>query len=140
MRRPMSGEANNMLMWRKDMPGKAYKIRTIRQSSIILPNIRPQSSIILPPEDVSFKIDPSLISLIKRSCQFGGLPSEDPYEHLYNFLLISDTFKNNNISEDGIRLRLFPFSPSDGAIWWLRSLPVGSITTWDELVAKFFTE
>ncbi|CAL5204221.1 unnamed protein product [Lathyrus oleraceus] len=98
-----------------------------------------QSCIVLPPvdEDVSFEIDPSLISLIMTSYQFGGLPSEDPNVHLQDFLLICSTTKCDGLCEDGLRLRLFPFSLKDKAMLWFRSLPARSITTWDQLVTKF---
>jgi len=50
--------------------------------------------------------------------------------------------KLNRVSTNAIRLRLFPFSLRDKARAWLRSLPLGYITTWDELtkvlLAKFF--
>nr|ABD63156.1 Retrotransposon gag protein [Asparagus officinalis] len=48
----------------------------------------------------------------------------------------------NGVSDDAIKLRLFPFSLRDKARAWLQSLPPGSITTWDQLseafLAKYF--
>jgi len=67
---------------------------------------------------------------------------EDPNLHLLVFLEVCDTLKINGVSTDAIRLRLFPFSLRDKARAWFHSLPLGSITTWDELtkvfLAKFF--
>ncbi|XP_027368226.1 uncharacterized protein LOC113874201 [Abrus precatorius] len=43
----------------------------------------------------------------------------------------------NGVSEDAIRLRLFPFSLRDKAKCWLQAQPQGSISTWPDLVNKF---
>lgn len=53
---------------------------------------------------------------------------------------VCDTFKFNNVSEDAIRLRLFPFILWDKARGWLHSLPPGSITAWDDLAQKFLAK
>ena len=46
---------------------------------------------------------------------FNGLPNEDPNMHLMNFLAICDSYKQNGVSDEGVRLRLFPFSLSGSA-------------------------
>ena len=85
----------------------------------------------------NFEIKPNTIQMIQQMVQFDGLPDEDPNAHIANFLEICDTFRINGVSEDAIRLRLFPFSLRDRAKMWLKSLPPGSITTWDSLAEKF---
>ena len=60
--------------------------------------------------------------------------------HIRNFIEICDTFKFNNVSEDAVKLSLFPFSLRDKAKGWLHSLPARSITTWEELAQKFLTK
>ena len=67
--------------------------------------------------------------MIQSSVQFYGLANEDPNAHIANFLQIYDTFKYNGISDDAIRLRLFPFTLKDKAKAWLNSQPPASITT-----------
>ncbi|CAA7049042.1 unnamed protein product [Microthlaspi erraticum] len=51
--------------------------------------------------------------------------------------------KINGVSEDAIKLRLFLMSLADKAHQWEKSLPHGTITTWDEckkaFLAKFFS-
>ena len=74
-----------------------------------------------------FELKPSYVNMIKNSVQFHGLPSEDPNLHIAYFLEICDMFRVNDISDNAIRLRLFPFSLKDRAREWLNSLPVGSI-------------
>ena len=62
----------------------------------------------------NFEIKPAVITMI-QSNQFGGLPHEDPNGHIRSFLEICDTFRYNGVSEDAVRLRLFPFSLQDKA-------------------------
>ena len=67
-----------------------------------------------------FELKPGTLQMIQNS-QFGGLPSEDPKEHVANFLEVCDTFCQN-VSEEAVRLRSFPFSLRDRAKNWLNSL------------------
>ncbi|XP_031272256.1 uncharacterized protein LOC116130674 [Pistacia vera] len=77
--------------------------------------------------------------MIQQSVQFGGLTHEDSNLHIANFLEICDTFKHNEVSDEAMRLRLFPFSLRDKAKSWLTSLPLGSITTWEQMTQKFLS-
>ena len=69
--------------------------------------------------------------------QYNELPSENPYLHLKLFLEMSDAFKIARASHDALRLRLFPYSLRDRGRACLNSLPLYSITTWNDLVDKF---
>jgi hypothetical protein len=66
--------------------------------------------------------------------QFSGSPIEDPNLHIYVFLRISGTLKEN---QEAVRLHLFPFSLRDRASAWFHSLEVGSITSWDQMRQAF---
>nr|XP_023881727.1 uncharacterized protein LOC111994101 [Quercus suber] len=89
----------------------------------------------------NFELKPALINMVQQA-QFSGSPLDDPNIHLAMFLEICDTVKMNGVTEDTIRLRLFPFSLRDKARGWLQSLQPGSITSWqdmaEKLLAKFF--
>ena len=74
----------------------------------------------------NFEIKPSIIQMVQNN-QFGGLQGEDPYAHILTFLNVCATFKINGLTDDAIRLRIFPFSVRDKAQLWLASLPNESI-------------
>lgn len=69
--------------------------------------------------------------------QFSGMPTEDPHLHLRLFMEVSDSFKLAGVLEDALRLKLFPYSLRDRARAWFNSLPLNSISTWQELAEKF---
>ncbi|KAL8105545.1 hypothetical protein AgCh_029364 [Apium graveolens] len=51
-----------------------------------------------------------------------------------------NTFKYNGVTDEAIKLRLFPLSLRDKAKDWLHSEPAGSITTWQDLAQKFLVK
>lgn len=67
----------------------------------------------------NFEIKASTIRMVQNSVQFDGLADEDPHAHLSRFLKICSPFKINSVSNDAIRLRLFPFSLRGAAYRWL---------------------
>ncbi|KAA3483828.1 Transposon Ty3-I Gag-Pol polyprotein [Gossypium australe] len=97
------------------------------ESSIVRPTIAANN----------FELKPNSIQMIQQFVQFDGLEDDDPNTHLPNVLESCDTFKINGVSDDAIRLRLFPFSLRNKAKQWLNSLPRGSITTWEQMTEKF---
>ncbi|XP_073137231.1 uncharacterized protein [Henckelia pumila] len=109
---------------------------------LALPNIEgARPSIIRPTVAANhFEIKPAILQMIQNTLQFGGSVIDEPYVHITNFLEICDTFKIQGVSDDAIRLRLFPFSLRDKAKAWLTNLPAGSITTWDDLAKSLLTK
>ncbi|GJT18862.1 MAK10-like protein [Tanacetum coccineum] len=76
----------------------------------------------------------------KRSCSFHGLRSEDPNQHLKDFLKLVDSLDLDGENREETRLRLFLFSLRDQASNWLECLPAGSITTWEDLTTRFLAQ
>ncbi|GJY15359.1 hypothetical protein Tco_0385781 [Tanacetum coccineum] len=69
------------------------------------------------------------IRLVQNGCSFHGLRSEDPNQHLKDFLKLVDSLDLDGDNRERTRLRLFQFSLRDQASNWLERLPAGSITT-----------
>ncbi|GJZ32328.1 zinc finger, CCHC-type containing protein [Tanacetum coccineum] len=80
------------------------------------------------------------IRLVKNGCSFHGLRSEDPNQHLKDFLKLVDSLDVDGENRERTRLRLFQFSLRDQASNWLECLPTGSITTWEDLTTRFLAQ
>ena len=88
-------------------------------------------------EAAQFELKPVMFQMLQTVGQFSGMVNEDPYLHVRNFLEVSDSFKLPGVSDDALRLRLFPFSLRDQARSWLNNLEHDSVRSWNELAEKF---
>ncbi|KAG7578965.1 Ribonuclease H-like superfamily [Arabidopsis thaliana x Arabidopsis arenosa] len=103
-------------------------------------NHQQRQGIVPPPvQNNNFEIKSGLISMIQGN-KFHGLPLEDPLDHLDNFDRLCSLTKINGVSEDSFKLRLFPFSLGGKAHHWEKTLPAGSITSWDDCKKAFLTK
>ncbi|GKD11253.1 hypothetical protein Tco_1190938 [Tanacetum coccineum] len=73
------------------------------------------------------------IRLVQNRCSFYVLRSEDPNQHLKDFLKLVDSLDLDGENRERTRLHLFQFSLHDQASNWLERLPAGSISTWEDL-------
>ena len=106
----------------------------------VLPPTIVQTAIRRPPIQANnFELKSVTVQML-QNILFHGLPHENPNMHLTNFLEVCDTIKYNGVTEEALRLRLFPLSLGDRAKHWLTSQPPDSITTWNDLVQKFLTK
>ncbi|XP_074265096.1 uncharacterized protein LOC141587514 [Silene latifolia] len=87
----------------------------------------------------NFEIKNALLNLVQDN-QFGGGPLENPNDHLNDFLENCDMYKSNGVSDDAVRLRLFPRSLRGLAKDWLKNCDPDSFKTWDELASAFLNK
>ncbi|GJS18207.1 zinc finger, CCHC-type containing protein [Tanacetum coccineum] len=80
------------------------------------------------------------IWLVQNGCSFYGLRSEDPNQHLKDFLKLVDSLDLDGENKERTRLHLFQFSLRDQASNWLERLPAGSISTWEDLTTRFLAQ
>ncbi|KAL9411530.1 hypothetical protein AB3S75_045182 [Citrus x aurantiifolia] len=111
--------------------------RAIRDHAVLTPQATHPGIVRPDVQADNFELKPVMFQMLQTVGQFNGLPLEDPHLHLKLFLEVSDTFKIAGVSQETLRVRLFPFSLRDRARAWLNSLPPDSITTWNDLADKF---
>ena len=105
-----------------------------------LPPTIVQTTIRRPPIQANnFKLKSVTLQML-QNIQLHGLPNENLNMHLTNFIEVCDTVKYNGVTEEALRLRLFPLLLSDRAKHWLIIQPPDSITSWNDLVQKFLTK
>ncbi|GKC91432.1 hypothetical protein Tco_1152081 [Tanacetum coccineum] len=61
-----------------------------------------------------------MIQRVQNSCQFHGLPGDDANRHIDIFLEVTQHMKQNEVSDDALRLSLFPYSLTHHATAWHR--------------------
>nr|GEV97429.1 hypothetical protein [Tanacetum cinerariifolium]GEW50790.1 hypothetical protein [Tanacetum cinerariifolium] len=80
-----------------------------------------------------------MIQQVQSSCQIHGLSGDDDNKHLDKFLHVTQSIKVNGITDDALRLYLFPNSLTHHATAWFDRLLRNSINTFDQM-AKMFLE
>ncbi|GKF56511.1 hypothetical protein Tco_0166851 [Tanacetum coccineum] len=88
-----------------------------------------RSTIELPEKNNVVPLRSDTIRLVQNGCSFHGLRSENPNQHLKNFLKLVDSLDLDVANRERTRLRLFQFSLRDQANNWLERLPAGFIST-----------
>ncbi|GKD31492.1 hypothetical protein Tco_1242270, partial [Tanacetum coccineum] len=68
------------------------------------------------------------IRLVQNGCSFHRLRSEDPNQHLKDFLKLVDSLDLDGKNKERTRLRLFQFSLRDHAIMMLQRHPGESLS------------
>ncbi|KAI3678549.1 hypothetical protein L6452_37845 [Arctium lappa] len=84
-----------------------------------------------------FELKPIMFQMLQTNGQFAGMPSEDPHSHLKSFMEITDAFLIPGVSNDALRLTLFPFSLRDREKSWFNSLAPGSVPSWSNMAERF---
>jgi hypothetical protein len=90
--------------------------------------------------DGSFELKPTLINMVQQS-PLCAKASEDANAHLQHFKEICSTFTIRGVTQDAVRLRLFPFSLLGKVKQWFYSNKE-AVSTWEKcsnaFPAKFF--
>ncbi|KAL4363566.1 hypothetical protein GQ457_04G021350 [Hibiscus cannabinus] len=87
-----------------------------------------------------FELKPVMFNMLNTPYQFGGSPAKNARQHLKSFLEICNSFKIHGVSNDVLKLKLFPYSLRDKAKAWLNNLPPGSLQSWIELCRSFLAK
>nr|GEU80595.1 reverse transcriptase domain-containing protein [Tanacetum cinerariifolium] len=87
----------------------------------------------------NFEIKMNLLQLVQAN-KFHGRENDNPHTHISNFKRMTATLKYRDVSNDAIKLMLFPYSLEDKARIWYEKEPPNSILTWDDLVNKFVNQ
>nr|GEW24406.1 reverse transcriptase domain-containing protein [Tanacetum cinerariifolium] len=85
----------------------------------------------------NFGLKNDMIQQLHNSCQFHGLPSDDANKHLDKFLHVTQSIKVNGVTDDALRLYLFPHSLTHHATAWFDRLPRNSIKTFEQMAKMF---
>ncbi|KAK8574493.1 hypothetical protein V6N12_062183 [Hibiscus sabdariffa] len=65
-----------------------------------------------------FELKPVMFNMLNTLGQFGGSPAENARQHLKSFMEICNSFKIHGVSNDILKLKLFPYSLRDKAKAW----------------------
>nr|GEX39440.1 reverse transcriptase domain-containing protein [Tanacetum cinerariifolium] len=85
----------------------------------------------------NFGLKNDMIQQVQNSCQLHGLPGDDANKHLDKFLHVTQSIKVNGVTDDALRLYLFPHSLTHHAIAWFDRLPRNSINTFEQMAKMF---
>nr|GEX58368.1 DNA-directed DNA polymerase [Tanacetum cinerariifolium] len=85
----------------------------------------------------NFGLKNDMIQQVQNSCQFHGLPGDDANKHLDKFLHVTQSIKVNGVTDDVLRLYLFPHSLTHHATAWFDRLPRNSINTFEQMAKMF---
>nr|GEW07314.1 hypothetical protein [Tanacetum cinerariifolium] len=78
-----------------------------------------------------------MIQQVHNSFQFHGLLGDDANKNLDKFLLVTQSIKVNGVTDDALRLYLFPHSLTHHATTWFDRLPRISINTFEQMEKMF---
>nr|GEU74199.1 reverse transcriptase domain-containing protein [Tanacetum cinerariifolium] len=85
----------------------------------------------------NFGLKNDMIQQVQNSCKFHGLPGDDANKHLDKFLRVTQSIKVNGVTDDALRLYLFPHSLTHHATAWFDHLPRNSINTVEKMAKMF---
>nr|GEU39957.1 reverse transcriptase domain-containing protein [Tanacetum cinerariifolium] len=85
----------------------------------------------------NFGLKNDMIHQVQNFCQFHGLSGDDANKHLDKFLHVTQSIKVTGVTDDALRLYLFPHSLTHHATAWFDRFPRNSITTFEQMAKMF---
>nr|GEW83945.1 reverse transcriptase domain-containing protein [Tanacetum cinerariifolium] len=92
------------------------------------------------PVAIDFGLRHHMIQQVQNTCQFHGLSGDDTNIHTDKFLEVTQHMKQNGVSDDALRLSLFPYSLTHHATAWYDRLSRNFIQTFDDMMRKFLSK
>nr|GEZ04408.1 reverse transcriptase domain-containing protein [Tanacetum cinerariifolium] len=86
---------------------------------------------------MNFGLKNDMIQQVQNSFQFHGLPGDDANKHLDKFLHVTQSIKVNGVTDDALRLYLFPHSLTHHATAWFDHILRNSINTFEQMAKMF---
>nr|GEW20006.1 reverse transcriptase domain-containing protein [Tanacetum cinerariifolium] len=86
---------------------------------------------------MNFGLKNDMIQQVQNCCQFHGLPGDDATKHLDKFLHVTQSIKVNGVTDDALRLYLFPHSLTHHATAWFDRLSRIPINTFEQMEKIF---
>ncbi|GKC48196.1 reverse transcriptase domain-containing protein [Tanacetum coccineum] len=87
-----------------------------------------------------FELKNHMIQQVQNSCQFHRLLGDDANKHFDKSLTITQSMKRNGVTDDALRLYLFPYSLTHHATAWFDHLLKNSIHTFQGMASKFLSK
>nr|GEU33606.1 reverse transcriptase domain-containing protein [Tanacetum cinerariifolium] len=85
----------------------------------------------------NFGLKNDMIQQVQNYYQFHGLSGDDANKHLDKFLHVTQSIKVNGVTDDALRLYLFPHSLTHHATTWFDRLQRNSINTFVQMAKMF---
>ncbi|GJY67309.1 hypothetical protein Tco_0469547 [Tanacetum coccineum] len=88
-------------------------------------------------DDINIELSKEFLNELKNNA-YHGIFDEDVVDHIAKVLELLNLIKIPGVDSHRLRMKVFPLSLADDARQWWINEGEGKITTWEELVEKFF--
>ncbi|GJU50176.1 hypothetical protein Tco_1219731 [Tanacetum coccineum] len=96
-----------------------------------------KSNLSITSNDINIKLSKEFLVELRKNI-YHGTYNEDVVDHIAMVLKMVDLIYVPGVDSHQLRMKVFPLSLADDAKEWWISEGDGKITTWEELVEKFF--
>ena len=129
-RENMEGNPNDLQNQTVDQNARRMKIREYSDPSESQAYTRISAPLA---ENITFRIDPHMLQLLPT---FYGRFNEEPYDFLEEFTDICMSYNYSGVSQEHLKMRVFPFALKDRAKDWFKSIGQ-EFRSWSEIEKCF---